>query len=153
LALAGQSTAASMSRGADKLERAVADLLGALRPLRGWTLVHVERVDRVDVFGDCETVHYVDYTGTYDRGTPRQVTLVKDLRMGPFVYLARLAEGIVVPLEPHLRQRVDPDTGAPGLYWAAQPIAAPGAHRFEAVLGDAVLDDDVTAKQIPRGRK
>jgi hypothetical protein len=152
-ALAGASTAASMPRGVDRLERAVADLLAALRPLRGWTLVHVDRVDRVDVFGDCETVHYVDYTGTYERGTPRQVTLVKDLRMGPFAYLARLAEGIVVPLEPHLRQRDDATTGHPGLYWADAPITRPGEHRFTHVLSGASISDEVTAKQIPKGRR
>ena len=153
VAIAGASSAASLPRGVDKLERAVADLLAALRPLRGWTLVHVDRVDRVDVFGDCETVHYVDYTGTYERGTPRQVTLVKDLRMGPFAYLARLAEGIVVPLEPHLRQRLDPVTGAPGLYWADAPITHPGDHTFSHVLTGATLADEVTAKQIPRSRR
>jgi len=85
----------------------------------------VDRVDRVDVFGDARPCTNVDYTGTYDRGTPRQVTLVKDLRMGPFVYLARLAEGIVVPLEPNLRQRPDPSTGVPALYWADAPITQP----------------------------
>ncbi len=152
-AITGATTAASLSRGLDRLEATVIELLVALRPLRGWTLIHVERVDRVDVFGDCETVHYVDYTGTHGGGTPRQVTLVKDLRMGPFAYLARLAEGIVVPLEPHLRQRPDPDGGGAGLYWAAAPIGAPGAHRFEHVLTGEVLEDEVTAKQIPRGKR
>ncbi len=153
IALTGGATTAARSKGVDALEAAVTELLAALRPLRGWTLAHVDRVDRVDVFGDCETVHFVDYTGPHDGGTPRQVTLIKDLRMGPFAYLARLAEGIVVPLEPHLRQRPDPRTGELGLYWAAAPIGAPGSHRFEHVLTGEALDDDVTAKQIPRGKK
>ncbi len=153
VAISTASAGGSMPRGVDRLERAVADLLMALRPLRGWTLIHVDRVDRVDVFGDCETVHYIDYTGTYERGTPRQVTLVKDLRMGPFAYLTRLAEGIVVPLEPHLRHRHDPHSGVAGLFWAEQPIVAPGVHRYGSVLHGTAIDDEVTAKQIPKGRR
>ena len=136
-----------------QLVNAVNDLLVALRPLRGWTLACVVRVDRVDVFGDCETVHYIDYTGTYQRGTPRQVTLIKDLRMGPFVYLTRFAEGIVVPLEPNMRRRPCPETGAEELYWAAAPIVGPGVHRYESVIHHHGLDDEVTAKQIPRGAR
>lgn len=135
------------------LQTAVGDLLLALRPLRGWTLVSVDRVDRVDVFGDCETVHYIDYTGTYERGTPRQVTIIKDLRMGPFVYLTRFAEGIVVPLEPQIRRRFSPSTGAPELYWADELIDAPGSHTYRSVVSGGTLQDDVTAKQIPRGAR
>ncbi|HTM23523.1 MAG TPA: serine/threonine-protein kinase [Kofleriaceae bacterium] len=148
------STGSSMaSKTLPQLVGAVNDLLVALRPLRGWTLACVVRVDRVDVFGDCETVHYIDYTGTYQRGTPRQVTLIKDLKMGPFVYLTRFAEGIVVPLEPNMRRRTCPETGAEELYWAAAPILQPGSHRYESVIHRHTLDDDVTAKQIPRGTK
>jgi hypothetical protein len=139
-----------LSRLLPRLEARVAELLRALRPLRGWTLVAVTRVDRVDVFGDCETVEYIDYTGPYERGTPRQVTLIKDLRIGPFVYLSRFAEGIVVPVEPHLRRRPSPETGADELYWAESEIRAPGVHRYRRVVGGQALDDEVTVKQIPR---
>jgi hypothetical protein len=144
--------AATGQRNVARLESVVTDMIRALRPLRGWSLVAVDRVDRVDVFGDCETVHYVDYTGTYERGTPRQLTLIKDLRMGPFVYFTRFAEGIVVPLEPHLRQRPDA-TGAPALFWAEKPIAEPGQHRYRGIVDAQPLDDEVTPKQIPRGAR
>jgi hypothetical protein len=150
-ALTGSASMSMASKDLPALALAVGDLVLALRPLRGWTLISVVRVDRVDVFGDCETVHYVDYTGTYQQGTMRQVTLIKDLRMGPFVYLARLAEGIVVPLEPHLRRRPCMETGGEELFWAEQPITAPGGHRYVSVIHGHVLDDDVTEKQIPRG--
>ena len=143
----------TVSQTLPALHDTVSDLLGALRPLRGWTLASVVRVDRVDVFGDCETVHYVDYTGTYQRGTQRQVTLIKDLRMGPFVYLTRFAEGIVVPLEPQLRRRLCPQTQMDELYWADKVIAAPGSHRYHSVIRKHPLDDEVTAKQIPRGAR
>ncbi len=152
-ALRAPAAASQANKSLPQLISAVNDLLVALRPLRGWTLACVVRVDRVDVFGDCETVHYIDYTGTYQRGTPRQVTLIKDLRMGPFVYLTRFAEGIVVPLEPNMRRRPCPETGADELYWASAPILEPGSHRYEAVIHRHTLDDEVTAKQIPRGGK
>ncbi len=139
-----------LSRLLPELERRVATLMSALRPLRGWTLVAVTRVDRVDVFGDCETVEYIDYTGTYERGTPRQVTLIKDLRIGPFVYLSRFAEGIVVPLEPHMRRRMCPETGVEELVWAEAEIRTPGMHHYRTVVGDILIEDEVTSKQIPR---
>ncbi|HUH03898.1 MAG TPA: serine/threonine-protein kinase [Kofleriaceae bacterium] len=150
-ALTGPASNSMMSKDLPRLVEAVGDLVLSLRPLRGWTLISVVRVDRVDVFGDCETVHYVDYTGTYQRGTMRQVTLIKDLRMGPFVYLARLAEGIVVPLEPQLRRRPCMETGGEELYWAHQPITAPGPHQYLSVIHGHGLEDDVSEKQIPRG--
>ena len=146
------STASSLQRGLPKLEAAARELMLALRPLRGWTLVSVDRVDR-DVFGDCETVHYIDYTGTYLGGTPRSVTLIKDLRMGPFVYVTRFAEGIVVPLEPHLRRRMCAETGTEQLYWAEGAITQPGLHRYLSLGSGHVLEDEVTVKQIPRGAR
>jgi len=151
--LQGPASASVLGKELPHLADAIGDLLVMLRPLRGWTLASVVRVDRVDVFGDCETVHYVDYTGTYQQGTLRQVTLIKDLRMGPFVYLTRFAEGIVVPLEPHLRRRPCVETGGDELYWAEAPITAPGTHRYRSVIHGHALDDDVTEKQIPRGMR
>jgi hypothetical protein len=152
-ALEGSPDRTGIQRGLTALEGAVTELAGALRPLRGWTLVAVERVDRLGAFGDCESVSYVDYTGTYERGTPRQVTIIKDLRIGPFVYLTRFAEGIVVPLEPHLRRRLCPETGAEELHWAEALVREPGTHRYRTVIHGHLLEDEVNSKQIPRGAR
>jgi hypothetical protein len=149
--LEGSPDRTGIHRGLGPLESAVTDLVSALRPLRGWTLVAVERVDRLGAFGDCESVSYIDYTGTYERGTPRQVTIIKDLRIGPFVYFTRFAEGIVVPLEPHLRRRLCAETGADELFWAEALVRAPGVHRYRSVLHGHLLEDEVNAKQIPHG--
>jgi hypothetical protein len=152
-ALTAPASTSMLNKDLPVLADAVGDLLIMLRPLRGWTLASVVRVDRVDVFGDCETVHYVDYTGTYQQGTVRQVTLIKDLRMGPFVYLTRFAEGIVVPLEPHIRRRPCIETSGDELFWAEAPITEPGTHRYRSVIQGHALDDDVNEKQIPRGMR
>lgn len=131
-----------------EIDRAVGAVLGALRPLRGWTLMGVQRTESLDPLGQCETVHYVDYTGGYERGTARSASLLRTLRMGPYVYLARLGEGFVVPLEPEMRVRRSERTGHDQLYWVEGAVDEPGAYRYVPVDGGDAIEQDVTARQL-----
>jgi hypothetical protein len=127
------------------LEALVADL-GALR---GWALVAVDRADVLDPDRDAETVSYIDYTGSFELGAPRRVTLLSGRRIGRFVYLARFAEGIVVPLEPFARRRLCPACGVEELFWAEEFITTPGPHAYRSVHRGHALVDEVRLRDIP----
>lgn len=84
-------------------EQSTRELLRALRPLAAWTLVTIERADP-DPYGDTQRVEYVDHTGPAATGTRRRVGLKSPVRLASVVYVARLREGLVVPLEPFVRR-------------------------------------------------
>jgi hypothetical protein len=140
---------ALLHREAPAIRAVLDDLVAELGVLRGWTLVAVERSDALDPYRDAETVSYIDYTGSFELGAPRRVTLLSNRRIGPFVYLARFAEGIVVPLEPFARRRLCPACGIEELFWAEQLITAPGRHAYRSVHRGHLLEDDVQQRDIP----
>jgi serine/threonine protein kinase len=131
-----------------ELDLAVRALLGALRPLRGWTLISVDRVVARDPMGEHETVYYIDHTGSYPAGTARSVALMKSLRMGPFVYLARFGDGLVVPLEPLMRRRYCKETARSELFWITDAPRGPGRYGFAAVFADARLTEEVSEHSL-----
>jgi Effector-associated domain 5 len=138
-----------LTRGASNARPALDNLVTALGALRGWALVAVERVDRLDEDRDAETVTYRDYTGSFELGAPRRVTLLSGKRISPVVYLARFAEGIVVPLDPFARRRLCPTCGAEELFFAEEFIATPGRHTYRSVHRGHTLDDEVRLRDIP----
>jgi hypothetical protein len=140
---------ALLHREASAIRPALDALVADLGALRGWSLVAVDRADALDQDRDAETVSYIDYTGSFELGTPRQVTLLSGRRIGPFVYLARFAEGIVVPLEPFVRRRRCPACGAEELFWSEGFITTSGRHAYRSVRRGHGLDDEVRHRDIP----
>jgi hypothetical protein len=140
---------ALLHREAPAIRPALDALLADLGALRGWALVAVDRADFLDPDRDAETVSYIDYTGSFELGTPRQVTLLSGRRIGRFVYLARFAEGIVVPLDPFVRRRLCPACGVEELFWADEFVITPGRHGYRSVHRGHALEDEVRLRDIP----
>ncbi len=140
---------ALLHREGSAIRNVLDDFVAALGALRGWALVAVERSDALDPYRDAETISYIDYTGSFELGTPRRVTLLSGRRVGPFVYLARFAEGIVVPLEPFARRRLCPACGIEELFWAERHITTPGRHAYRSVHRGHTLEDNVQPRDIP----
>lgn len=146
------STGQSLSgREIDDLEDAVSQMLAALRPLRGWTLVGVENAKAVDLAGDSQQVHYFDYTGAHDQGIPRKLILTMDRRFGRRVYWTRFTEGIVVPLEPFIRRLHCSICGQDKLFWSSQLITQPGIHEYCGIASGHSLEESVNPRQLPVG--
>jgi hypothetical protein len=139
---------ALLHREAQAIRPALDELIADLGALRGWALVAVDRADILDPDRDAETVSYLDYTGSFELGVPRQVTLLSNRRIGRFVYLARFAEGIVVPLEPFARRRLCPTCGVEELFWAEELITTPGLHTYRSVHRGHALEDEARLRDI-----
>ncbi|WP_170319303.1 protein kinase domain-containing protein [Polyangium spumosum] len=86
-----------------EFEQMTRTLLRALRPLCAWTLVTVEKTEP-DLYGDLQTVEFIDHTGAFNTGTRRRLGLNSPMRLANVTYLARWREGLVLPLEPFLRR-------------------------------------------------
>jgi hypothetical protein len=140
---------ALLHREAPSIRPVLDALVTDLGALRGWALVAVDRSDVLDPDRDAETVSYIDYTGSFELGAPRRVTLLSGRRIGRFVYLARFAEGIVVPLEPFARRRLCPTCGVEELFWADELITTPGHHAYRSVHRGHTLDDEVRPRDVP----
>lgn len=119
--------------------------LRALRPLRAWTLVTVDKTDP-DPYGDAQTVDYLDHTGPFDNGVRRRIGLSTPVRLANVVYLVRWREGLVVPLEPLVR-RVAHDNRF-DLYWLDH-LPRPGLCHLSAVIGVAKLEVPYESLRIP----
>lgn len=131
------------------VEQALQALFDALPALADWRLVAVEHAERTSPDQDIDTIAYVDYTGSFERGVSRRLSLQHSLGVGPYMYLMRLSEGLVVPLEPFMRRRRCPTCGAQELFWCDAPFDTPGIHPFHSVYFDHSLEDIVTARQLP----
>jgi SIR2-like domain len=140
---------ALLHREAQAIRPALDALVSDLGALRGWALVAVDRTDFLDPDRDAETVSYIDYTGSFELGAPRQVTLLSGGKIRRFVYLARFAEGIIVPLDPFARRRLCPTCGVEELFWAEPFITTPGRHAYRSVHRGHVLEDEVQLRDIP----
>lgn len=131
------------------LERTTADLLRALRPLAAWTLITVERTEP-DPFGEGQEVAYFDHTGPTAAGERRIVGLRSPVRLGNVVYLARVREGLMVPLEPYVRRL--PGGHSYDLFWVPH-LPEIGKETFDAVVRGEQQISDIDAKRIsPRLR-
>lgn len=88
--------------------------LRALRPLAAWTLVTVQRTEP-DLYGEMQTVDYIDHTGPSASGARRRVGFLSQQRLANVVYLTRWRDGLVLPLEPFVRRLAHEDRFS--LFW------------------------------------
>jgi hypothetical protein len=135
-----------------RLERAIRELLAALGPLRGWTLIAVTSSEFVDVGGTSQCIEYVDYTGPSARGSHQRVTLSGYPGLGRFIYLVRWSEGIAIALEPYARRARNEISGDHELFLAIEPILKPGSHRYRALASGHEVVLQATAKQLGERR-
>jgi hypothetical protein len=133
----------------EQLRASVKHTLIALKGLRRWTLASIERFERLDPFSERKSLQYVDHTGPSHAGIRRQVTLVRDIPLGPFVYLVRLPDAAAFPLEPFVRRRLCAAAQEHQLFIAAQPCYASGEFRYLSPQGFE-QQDHVDPRQLPR---
>lgn len=124
-----------------EFEQMTRTFLRALRPLCAWTLVSVERTEP-DLYGDVQTVEFIDHTGPASTGTRRRIGLNSPVRLANVVYLARFRDGVVLPLEPLVRRMVQDEKT--DLYWMDHLPRAGTCHMSLAVgSGSAKVPCDV----------
>jgi hypothetical protein len=125
-------------------ERATREFLRALRPLRSWTLVTIEKSEP-DLYGEAQTVDYVDHTGPSAGGTRRRIVLKSAVRLAHVAYFVRWRDGLALPLEPFVRRR--PRGHAFDLFWLAH-LPRPGACAYQAVVDGSPLTLDVDERRL-----
>ena len=120
-----------------EFEQMTRTFLRALRPLAAWTLVTVSRTEP-DLFGESQTVEFIDHTGPSSIGARRRVGFVSPVRLANVVYLARWRDGLVLPLEPFVRRIANEDRF--DLYWMDHLPRAGVCSMSACVSGDSVQD-------------
>lgn len=138
----GEARAAADLPEFEQMTRA---FLRALRPLCAWTLVTVEKTEP-DLYGDVQTVEFVDHTGPFAAGTRRRIGLNSPVRLANVVYLARFREGLVLPLDPMIRRIVAEDRFE--LYWMDH-LPRAGSCAVSAVVGGASGKWVCDARKLP----
>ena len=124
-----------------EFEQMTRTFLRALRPLCAWTLVNVEKTEP-DLYGDVQTVEFIDHTGPVSTGTRRRIGLNSTARLANVCYLARFRDGVVLPLEPLVRRMVQDEKT--DLYWMDHLPRAGTCHMSLAVgSGSAKVPCDV----------
>ena len=118
-----------------EFEQMTRTFLRALRPLCAWTLVTVQRTEP-DLYGESQTVEFIDHTGPYATGARRRIGFTSPVRLANVVYLARWRDGLVLPLEPFVRRLVNDDRF--GLYWMDHLPRAGTCGMTEVVSGESV---------------
>ncbi len=119
--------------------------LRALRPLAAWTLVTVQRTEP-DLYGESQTVDFIDHTGPYATGARRRIGFHSPIRLANVVYLARWREGLVLPLEPWIRRVASEDRF--DLYWIDH-VPRAGACNMSAVVSGDSITQPVDARRLP----
>ncbi|WP_437661263.1 hypothetical protein [Sorangium sp. So ce1182] len=131
----GHYTEARAAADLPDFEQMTRALLRAQRPLCAWTLVTVEKTEP-DLYGDLQTVEFIDHTGPFASGTRRRIGLNSPVRLSNVVYLARFREGLMLPLEPMVRRLAHDDRL--DLYWMDHLPRAGTCHMSAVVAGRAV---------------
>ncbi len=116
-------------------EQMTRTFLRALRPLSAWTLVTVRRTEP-DLYGELQTVEFIDHTGPYATGTRRRIGFNSPMRLANVVYLARWRDGLVLPLEPFVRRIASEDRF--GLYWMDHLPRGGSCNMSSVVTGEPV---------------
>ncbi|MBW2453766.1 MAG: protein kinase [Deltaproteobacteria bacterium] len=116
-----------------EFEQMTRTFLRALRPLCAWTLVTVQRTEP-DLYGECQTVEFIDHTGPYATGARRRIGFNSPMRLANVVYLARWRDGLVLPLEPFVRRLSNNDRF--DLYWMDHLPRAGRCNMSAVVSGD-----------------
>jgi hypothetical protein len=130
----GQYNEARAEADLAEFEQMTRALLRALRPLSLWTLVTVERTEP-DMYGEQQTVEFIDHTGPSPTGVRRRIGLMSNLRLANVTYLARWREGLVLPMEPFLRRL--PIADRFDLYWMDHLPRAGSCVMSAVVFGNA----------------
>jgi hypothetical protein len=136
------------ARGAADLpefEQMTRTFLRALRPLCAWTLVTVEKTEP-DLYGEVQTVEFIDHTGPFNTGTRRRIGLNSPVRLANVAYLARWREGLVLPLDPLIRRLAHDDKF--DLFWMDHLPRAGVCHMSSAV-GGPVLKVPCDVRRLP----
>lgn len=141
----GQYTEATAAADLLELEQMTRTLLRALRPLSVWTLVTVEATEP-DMYGEQQSVEYIDHTGASSAGVRRRIGFVSSVRLANVTYLARWREGLVLPLEPFLRRLPMGDRF--DLYWMDH-LPRAGTCTMSGVVGGQTLKSSCEARRLP----
>ncbi|WP_441292759.1 hypothetical protein ACSRUE_22310 [Sorangium sp. KYC3313] len=141
----GHYTEARAAADLPDFEQMTRALLRAQRPLCAWTLVTVEKTEP-DLYGDLQTVEFIDHTGPYASGTRRRIGLNSPVRLSNVVYLARFREGLMLPLEPMVR-RLAPDDRF-DLYWMDH-LPRPGTCHMSAVVAGRAVKAPCDPRRTP----
>jgi len=128
-----------------EFEQMTRTLLRALRPLCAWTLVTVEKTEP-DLYGELQTVEFIDHTGPFNTGTRRKIGLNSPVRLANVVYLARWREGLVLPLEPLVRRIAHEDRF--DLYWMDH-LPRAGACHMSSVVGASEVKIACDVRRLP----
>lgn len=141
----GQYTEARAAADLLEFEQMTRTLLRALRPLSLWTLVTVE-VTEPDMYGEQQTVEFVDHTGASPSGVRRRIGFMSSVRLANVTYLARWREGLVLPLEPFMRRLPVGDRFE--LYWMDH-LPRPGSCTMSAVVGGQTVKSPCDIRRLP----
>ncbi|WP_437323224.1 hypothetical protein [Sorangium sp. So ce381] len=141
----GHYTEARAAADLPDFEQMTRALLRAQRPLCAWTLVTVEKTEP-HLYGDLQTVEFIDHTGPYASGTRRRIGLNSPVRLSNVVYLARFREGLMLPLEPMVR-RLAPDDRF-DLYWMDH-LPRPGTCHMSAVVAGRAVKAPCDPRRTP----
>lgn len=141
----GQYTEASAAADLLEFEQMTRTLLRALRPLSLWTLVTVEATEP-DMYGEQQTVEFIDHTGASPSGVRRRIGFVSNVRLANVTYLTRWREGLVLPLEPFLRRLPIGDRFE--LYWMDH-IPRAGNCTMSGVVGGQTIKSACDIRRLP----
>ena len=128
-----------------EFEQMTRTLLRALRPLGAWTLVTVERTEP-DLYGELQTVEFIDHTGPYNTGTRRKLGLNSPVRLANVVYLARWREGLLLPMDPFVRRVAHEDKF--DLYWMDH-LPRPANWVMSSVVGGPAIKMPSDVRRLP----
>lgn len=128
-----------------EFEQMTRTLLRALRPLGAWTLVTVERTEP-DLYGELQTVEFIDHTGSFNTGTRRKLGLNSPVRLANVVYLARWREGLLLPMDPFLRRVAHEDKF--DLYWMDH-LPKQGTWVLSSVVGGPGIKVPSDVRRLP----
>ena len=128
-----------------EFEQMTRAFLRALRPLAAWTLVTVQRTEP-DLYGESQTVDFIDHTGPYATGARRRIGFNSPVRLANVVYLARWRDGLVLPLEPWVRRLATGDRFE--LYWMDH-VPRAGICNVSTVVSGTSAQSTVEARRLP----
>ncbi|MBM4358219.1 MAG: serine/threonine protein kinase [Deltaproteobacteria bacterium] len=128
-----------------EFEHMTRSFLRALRPLCAWTLVTVQRTEP-DLFGESQTVEFIDHTGPHSSGARRRFGFASPLRLANVVYLARWRDGLVLPLEPFMRRVIHEDRFE--LFWMDHMPRA-GTCSMSGVVSGQVVAATCDPRRLP----
>ncbi|WP_044986332.1 hypothetical protein [Sorangium cellulosum] len=141
----GHYTEARAAADLPDFEQMTRALLRAQRPLCAWTLVTVEKTEP-DLYGDLQTVEFIDHTGPFASGTRRRIGLNSPVRLSNVVYLARFREGLMLPLDPMVRRMLHEDRF--DLYWMDH-LPRQGVCQMSAVVAGRAVKAPCDARRMP----